>query len=86
MTLIRLFFNEDNDLINKDLSKLHRRVFLYNVKEAVKIVYKSSEKLIYKTRQIVLFIILLKNRLFIKATRLPCRILIVIKSAYTLLS
>jgi hypothetical protein len=52
----------------------------------MKIVRKSGENLTYKVGQIVLFIILLKNRLFIEATRLPCRILIVVKGAYTLLS
>jgi hypothetical protein len=61
-------------------------VFLYNIKEAIKIVYKGSKKLIYKIRQIILFIILLKNRLSVEATRLPCYILTVIKGAYTLLS
>jgi len=61
-------------------------VFLYNIKEAMKIIYKSNEKLTYKTRQIILFLILLKNRLLIKAIRLLYYIYIVIKSVYTLLS
>jgi len=37
-------------------------------------VHKGGEKLTYKAGQIVLLTILLKNRLFIEATRLPCRI------------
>jgi hypothetical protein len=78
--------DEDNDLINEDLSELHRRVFLYNTRETVKIVRKGSEKLTYKVGQIVLFVILLKNRLSIKAIRLLYRIPIVVKDAYTLLS
>ena len=49
-------------------------------------VCKGGEKLIYKAGQIVLLAIPLKNRLIIKATRLPCRILTIIKGAYTLLS
>ena len=61
-------------------------MFLYNIKEAIKIVYKGSEKLIYKAGQIILLIIPLKNRLSAEATRLPCRILTVVKGAYTLLS
>ena len=81
-----VFFKENNNLFNKDFSELYRRVFLYNVKETMKIIRKSNKKLTYKVRQIVLLIIRLKNRLFIKATRLLYRILIVIKSAYTLLS
>jgi hypothetical protein len=59
---------------------------LYNTKEAKKIVYKGNKKLIYKAGKIVLFAILLKNRLIIEATCLLCRILIIIKGAYTLLS
>ena len=78
--------DEDNDLINEDLLELHRRVFLHNDREAVKIVRKGGKKLTYKVEQIVLFIIPLKNRLSVEATRLPYRILIVIKGAYTLLS
>ena len=49
-------------------------------------VYKGGEKLIYKARQIVLFAIPLKNCLTVEATRLPCRILTIVKGAYTLLS
>jgi hypothetical protein len=40
--------DEDNNLINKDLLELYRRVFLYNAREAIKIIYKDSEKLTYK--------------------------------------
>jgi hypothetical protein len=78
--------DEDNDFINEDLLELYCRVFLYNAREAVKIVCKDSEKLIYKAGQIVLLTILLKNRLSIKAIYLPCYILIVVKGAYILLS
>jgi hypothetical protein len=49
-------------------------------------VCKGGKKLIYKAGQIVLLAIPLKNRLTIEATRLPCRILTIIKGAYTLLS
>ena len=74
--------------INEDyiLSELHRRMFLYNVKKAGKLVCKRGENLIYKAGQIVLFTIPHKNRLLIKATRLPYGILTVIKSAYILFS
>jgi hypothetical protein len=61
-------------------------VFLYNAKEAIKMVYKGSEKLTYKAGQTILLTIPLKNRLSVEATRLPCRILTVVKGAYTLLS
>jgi hypothetical protein len=76
------------DNINPDymLLELHRQVLAYNAKEAKKIVYKGGEKLIYKAEQIVLLAIPLKNRLTIEATRLPCRILTIVKGAYTLLS
>jgi hypothetical protein len=74
--------------INKDymLSELHRWVFLYNAKEAGKLAHRGGENLIYKAGQIVLLAIPHKNRLLVEATRLPCRILMVIKGAYTLLS
>jgi hypothetical protein len=78
--------DEDNNLINEDLLELHRRVFLHNAREAVKIVRKSGEKLTYEAGQIVLLTIPLKNRLSVEATRLPYRILTVVKGAYTLLS
>jgi hypothetical protein len=68
------------------LLELHRRVLTHNAKEAEKIVRKGSKKLIYKAGQIVLLTIPLKNRLTIEATRLPYRILTIIKGAYTLLS
>jgi hypothetical protein len=68
------------------LLKLYRRVLTHNIKEAEKIVYKGSEKLIYKAGQIILLAIPLKNRLTIEATRLPYRIFTIIKGAYTLLS
>jgi len=68
------------------LLKLYYQVFLYNTKEARKLAYKRGENLIYKAGQIVLLTIPYKNRLLIKATRLPYYILIVIKGAYTLLS
>jgi hypothetical protein len=77
---------EDNDLIDEDLSELYRRVFLHNAREAMKMVCKGGEKLTYKVGQIVLLAIPLKNRLSAEATRLPCRILTVVKGAYTLLS
>jgi len=78
----------DDDEVDPDymLSELHRWVFLYNAKEARKLARKGSETLIYEVGQIVLFAILPKNRLFIEATRLPYRILTMIKGAYTLLS
>jgi hypothetical protein len=82
----KALFNEDNNLINKDLLKLYRQVFLHNAREAVKIVYKGSEKLTYVVGQIVLLTIPPKNRLSAEATCLPCRILTIVKGAYTLLS
>ena len=74
--------------INEDymLLELYYQVFLYNAKEAGKLARKRGENLIYKAGQIVLLTIPHKNRLLIEATRLPCRILIVIKGVYTLLS
>ena len=68
------------------LLELYHRVFLHNAKEAGKLARKGGETLTYKVDQIVLLAIPPKNRLFVEATRLPCRILIVIKGAYTLLS
>ena len=78
-------YNDDVDP-NYMLLELHRRVFLYNAKEAGKVARRGGQKLTYEVGQIVLLAILLKNRLSIEATRLPCRILTVIKEAYTLLS
>ena len=78
----------DDDKVDSDymLLKLYRRVFLYNAKEAGKLARKGGTTLIYEVGQIVLFAILFKNRLSVEATRLPCRILTVVKGAYTLLS
>jgi hypothetical protein len=86
--------NDSNDLpgleddVDPDyvLSELYRRVLAYNAKEAEKMVRKGDEKLIYEAGQIVLLAIPLKNRLTIEATRLPFRILTIVKGAYTLLS
>ena len=61
-------------------------MFLHNAKEAGKLAWKRGETLTYEVGQIVLLAILLKNRLLVEATRLPYRILIVVKGAYTLLS
>ena len=68
------------------LSELHRRVFLHNAKEAGKLARKGGETLTYEVGQIVLLAIPPKNRLSVEAIRLPCRILTVVKGAYTLLS
>jgi hypothetical protein len=68
------------------LSELHRRVFLHNAKEAGKLARKRGQTLTYKVGQIVLLAIPSKNRLSVETTRLPCRILTVVKGAYTLLS
>ena len=74
--------------INEDymLLELYHWVFLHNAKEAGKLARKGGENLIYKAGQIVLLTIPYKNRLLVEATRLPCRILMVVKGAYTLLS
>jgi hypothetical protein len=61
-------------------------VFLHNAKEAGKLAWKGGETLTYEVGQIVLLAIPPKNRLSVEATRLPCRILTVVKGAYTLLS
>jgi hypothetical protein len=78
----------DDNEVDPDymLLELHRRVFLHNAKEAGKLARKGGETLAYEVGQIVLLAIPPKNRLSIEATRLPCRILTVIKGAYTLLS
>jgi hypothetical protein len=78
----------NDDEVDPDyiLSELHRRVFLHNAKEAGKLARKRGQTLTYKVGQIVLLAIPSKNRLSIEATRLPCRILTVVKGAYTLLS
>jgi hypothetical protein len=78
----------DDDKVDSDymLLKLYRRVFLYNAKEAGKLARKGGETLTYEVGQIVLFAIPPKNRLSVETTRLPCRILTVVKGAYTLLS
>ena len=85
---------DDSDILPNDeeidpnymLSELHRRVFLHNAKKAGKLARKGGETLTYKVGQIVLLAIPPKNRLSVEATRLPYRILIVVKGAYTLLS
>ena len=78
----------DDDEVDPDymLSELHRRVFLHNAKEAGKLARKGGQTLTYEVGQIVLLAIPSKNRLSVEATRLPCRILTVVKGAYTLLS
>jgi hypothetical protein len=78
----------NDDEVDPDymLSELHRRVFLHNAKEARKLARKGGKTLTYKVGQIVLLAIPPKNRLSIEATRLPCRILTLVKGAYTLLS
>jgi len=94
LTAIGIEANNDSNVLSNDdeidpdymLLELHRRVFLYNAKEAGKLARKGGETLTYEVGQIVLLAIPPKNRLSIEATRLPCRILIVIKGAYTLLS
>jgi hypothetical protein len=86
--------DNSNDLLSlKDdvdpdymLLELYCWVLAYNAKEVEKMVCKGSKKLIYKAGQIVLLVIPLKNRLTVEATHLPCRILTIIKGAYTLLS
>jgi hypothetical protein len=93
-TLVEVESDGDFDVLSDDdeidpnyiLSELHCRVFLHNAKEARKLARKGDETLTYIVSQIVLFTIPLKNRLSIEATRLPCRILTVVKGAYTLLS
>ena len=85
---------DDSNILSNDkevnpnymLLELHHRVFLHNAKEAGKLAWKRGETLTYEVGQIVLLAILLKNRLLVEATRLPCRILTVVKGAYTLLS
>jgi hypothetical protein len=94
MALIEANSNNNSNVLSNDnevnpnyiLSELHRRVFLYNAKEARKLARKRGETLTYKVGQIVLLAIPPKNRLSIKATRLPYRILIIVKGAYILLS
>jgi hypothetical protein len=77
-----------NDKVDPDymLLELHHRVFLYNAKKARKLVRKRGKTLTYVVGQIVLLAIPPKNRLSVEATCLPCRILTVVKGAYTLLS
>jgi hypothetical protein len=85
---------DDSDILLDDkevdpnymLSELHRPVFLHNAKEAGKLAWKRGETLTYEVGQIVLLAISPKNRLLVEATRLPYRILTVVKGAYTLLS
>ena len=72
--------------LNYMLLELYRLVFLHNAKEAGKLAWKRGETLTYKVGQIVLLAISPKNRLLVEATRLPYRILTVVKGAYTLLS
>ena len=94
ITLVEVNSDEDSNVLsinnkvnpNYMLSELHRRVFLYNAKEARKLVRKGGETLTYIIGQIILLAIPPKNRLSIEATRLLCRILTVVKGAYTLLS
>ena len=83
---INILSNDNEVYPDYILSELYRRVFLYNTKEARKLTKKRSQTLTYKVSQIVLLMILLKNRLSVGATHLPCRILTVVKDAYTLLS
>jgi hypothetical protein len=67
-------------------SELHKRVFAKNAYEATKMVKKGGAKTTYELGQIVLLAIPRKNRLSVEATRLPARIIKVVKGAYTLLS
>jgi hypothetical protein len=94
IALVEVDNNKDfNVLLNDNkvdpnymLLELYYWVFLYNAKEARKLAWKGGKTLTYIVGQIVLLAIPLKNRLSIKATRLLCRILTVVRGAYTLLS
>jgi hypothetical protein len=52
-------------------TKLHKRVFAHNALEAVKYAKRGGKQTTYKLKQIVLLAIPHKNRLTVKASRLP---------------
>jgi hypothetical protein len=67
-------------------SELYQRVFAYNALEAVKYVAREGKQTSYSLGQILLLAISQENRLTIKASRLPVRVIKIVKRAYTLLS
>jgi hypothetical protein len=77
---------DNNTDLDYMLLELYCWVLVYNTKEAEKMVYKGSKKLIYKAGQIVLLVIPLKNHLTIEAIHLLYHILTIVKGAYILLS
>jgi hypothetical protein len=67
-------------------TKLHKRVFAHNALEAVKYAKRGGKQTTYELEQIVLLAIPRKNRLTVEASRLPTRVIKIVKGAYTLLS
>jgi hypothetical protein len=67
-------------------SELHQRVFAHNALEAVKYAARGGKQTSYSLGQILLLAIPRENRLTIEASRLPVRVIKIVKGAYTLLS
>ena len=86
--------NDDDDsntiIVSDDeeylLLELTRRVTIKNIVNATKYTARGGANLIYSIGQIVSLTIPPKNRLLVEASRLLCRVLKIIKGAYTLLS
>jgi hypothetical protein len=67
-------------------TKLHKKVFAHNALKAIKYAKREGKQTSYNLNQIVLLAIPRKNRLTIKASRLPAQVIKIVKGAYTLLS
>jgi hypothetical protein len=67
-------------------SELHQKVFAHNALKAVKYAARGGKQTSYSLGQILLLAIPRENRLTIKASRLPVRVIKIVKRAYTLLS
>jgi hypothetical protein len=78
--------SEDEAILLSGLSDLSKRVMEKNAKNGEKMVKKGGIKKTYIVGQLVLLAIPPKNRLSTEATRLPCRVIKVVRNAYALLS
>jgi hypothetical protein len=78
---------EDKDNTQEYLfTELYKKVFAYNALKAIKYAKRGGKQTSYELNQIVLLAIPRKNRLTIEASRLPARVIKIVKGAYTLLS
>jgi hypothetical protein len=78
--------SEDEGFLLTELSELNQRVLAKNSREAKKMIKKGGPKRTFTVRQFFMLAIPPKNRLSAEASRLPCRVIKVVRNAYALLS